>query len=156
MPMTIWVDADAVPTDVKEIVQRAARRREISTILVANKPVGIDDSPFISFVHVEAGADVADTYIVENGAPGDLCITADIPLAARLVDRGLTVIDPRGDEYSADSVGARLATRDFLASLRNTGIDLGGPPPFDRRARQRFAAAFDRLVTRALRASESI
>jgi uncharacterized protein YaiI (UPF0178 family) len=107
----------------------------------------------VSFVRVTEGLDVADTYIVEASAPGDLCITADIPLAARLVDQGLIVIDPRGDLYSPASIGERLSLRDFMAGLRDIGVPTGGPAPFGLKARQRFAATLDRELTRAVRAA---
>ena len=151
-PFRIWVDADALPGDVKEIILRASRRLQIETVLVANKRVATPDDPLVSLVRVDAGPDVADAYIVESSAPSDFCITADIPLAARLVEKGLTVIDPRGELYSAESIGERLAIRDFMAGLRAAGVQTGGPAPFDRRAKQRFAALFDRRLTAAMRA----
>jgi uncharacterized protein YaiI (UPF0178 family) len=149
--MRIWIDADATPGDIKEIVLRASQRLRVETILVANKNVGIGEGELVSLVRVDAGPDVADAYIVEHGQAGDFAITADIPLAARLVEKGLTVIDPRGELYSAESIGERLAIRDFMRDLRASGVQTGGPAPFDRRARQRFAALFDRLLTAALR-----
>ena len=151
MALRIWLDGDALPGEIKEIVLRAARRLAIETILVANKNVGIGDGPHVSLVRVDAGADVADAYIVEASAPGDFCVTADVPLAARLVDKGLTVIDPRGELYSDGAIGERLAIRDFMHDLRASGVQTGGPRPFDQRARQRFASTFDTLLTRALR-----
>ena len=149
--MRIWVDADATPGDIKEIVLRASQRLQVETILVANKNVGIGEGELVSLVRVDAGPDVADAYIVEHSRAGDFAITADIPLAARLVEKGLTVIDPRGELYSAESIGERLAIRDFMRDLRASGVQTGGPAPFDRRAKQRFAALFDRLLTAALR-----
>lgn len=153
--MRIWVDADALPNDIKDIILRAAQRRQVETILVANKPVWVSESPYVSFVLVTEGADVADAHIVEASAPGDLCITADIPLAARVVEKGLTAIDPRGDLYSAESIGERLAVRDFMAGLRDTGVQTGGPAPFGPRAKQKFAAMFDRVLTQLLRGTAS-
>jgi hypothetical protein len=140
-----------MPNDVKEIILRAARRRGVETTLVANKPVWIGEGDFVSFVHVTAGPDVADSYIVDASAPGDLCITADVPLAARVVAKGLIAIDPRGDLYSEESIGERLAIRDFMAGLRDSGVQTGGPAPFNQKAKQRFAAQFDTILTRALR-----
>lgn len=151
MSIKIWVDADAVPSEVKEIVLRASRRLEVETILVANKNVGTGPGPFVSFVRVDAGVDVADSYIVSAASPGDFCVTADIPLAARLVEKGLIVIDPRGEPYSTESISERLSIRDFMAGLREAGVWTPGPPPFDRRAKQKFASLFDSLLTRALR-----
>jgi hypothetical protein len=106
----------------------------------------------VSLVRVTEGPDVADAFIVESSSPGDLCVTADIPLASRLVDKGLVVIDPRGELYSEESIGERLSVRDFMASLRNAGIQTRGPPPFSPKAKQRFASLFDSLLTKALRA----
>jgi hypothetical protein len=123
----------------------------VPAILVANKNVHVGNSAFVSFVRVAKGADVADAYVVEASAAGDFCVTADIPLAAQLVAKGLTVIDPRGDLYSTETVGERLAMRDFKEGLREAGVQTGGPPPYDARAKQRFAARFDQLITKALR-----
>ncbi len=150
--MKIWVDADALPTEVKEIILRASRRLKIAAVLVANKNVRIAASPLVSFVRVSQGADVADRYIADHCAPDDFCVTADIPLAATLVGKGLTVIDPRGDVYSEDNVSDRVSIRDLMASLREAGIETQGPPPFNARAKQKFAASLDSLLTRALRA----
>jgi uncharacterized protein YaiI (UPF0178 family) len=150
-PFQIWVDGDAMPGEIKEIILRAAARLELPTILVANKNVHVGHGAFVTFVRVTKGADVADAYIVASARPGDFCISADIPLAALLVAKGVTVIDPRGDLYSTDTVGERLAMRDFMAGLRESGVETGGPPPFDAKAKQRFAARFDQLVTRALK-----
>jgi uncharacterized protein len=147
----IWVDADALPNDIKEIILRASARLGVETVLVANKNVATGGGDLVSLVRVDAGADVADSYIVEASAPGDLCVTADVPLASRLVEKGVTAIDPRGHVYSEDSIGERRSVRDFMAGLREAGMVTGGPPPFDRRAKQRFASTFDRLLTKAVR-----
>ena len=149
--MRIWVDADALPNEIKEIILRASARLGVETVLVANKNVSTGGGALVTLVRVDAGPDVADGYIVESSAPGDLCVTADVPLASRLVAKGVTAIDPRGELYSEDSIGERLSVRDFMAGLRDAGVTTGGPPPFDRRAKQRFASTFDRLLTRALR-----
>jgi len=151
MAFTIWVDADAVPHEIKEIILRAAERLKVKTVLVANKNVSIGRGDFASFVRVEKGLDVADSYIHTSSVAGDFCITADIPLAAALVEKGLTVLDPRGELYSVDSVGERLAIRDFMASLREAGVQTSGPPAFGAKAKQKFAALFDSLLTKALR-----
>ncbi|HEV8634918.1 MAG TPA: YaiI/YqxD family protein [Chloroflexota bacterium] len=150
--MRIWVDADAVPADVKEIILRASRRRSVETIFVANKNVWVGDDPLVSLVRVTEGPDAADAFIVGSSAAGDLCVTADIPLAARLVEKGLVVIDPRGELYSRESIGERVSVRDFMAGLRDAGVQTGGPPPFGLKAKQRFASLFDTQLTRALRA----
>jgi uncharacterized protein len=152
MAVRIWVDADAVPNEIKEIILRASQRLSVPTILVANKNVAIGRGPLVSLVRVTQGPDVADAYIVDNSAPEDFCVTADIPLAAQLVDKGLTVIDPRGELYSSSSVGERLSIRDFMASLREAGVQTAGPRPFSPKAKQKFAALFDSLLTKALKA----
>jgi hypothetical protein len=145
----IWVDADAVPRPVREILVRAAGRRNVEVILVANRwqePVG---SPSVRTVVVTAGADVADDHIVERCASADLVITADIPLAARVVELGATVLQPNGETLNSANVGERLSVRNFNEELRDSGIMTGGPPPFDKSARQRFANALDRWLTGA-------
>jgi uncharacterized protein len=149
--MKIWVDADALPGEIKDIILRAAERLKLPAVLVANKQLGVGLGRHVSFVRVRKGADVTDAHIYAASAPGDFCITADVPLAVALVGKGLTVIDPRGEQYSADNVGERLAMRDLMTGLREAGVETGGPPPFDARAKQRFAALFDRLLTQALR-----
>ncbi len=153
LPIKLWVDADALPNEIKDIVLRASRRLGVENVFVANKNVSVPDDPMVSFVRVTEGLDVADSFIVESSSPGDLCVTADIPLASRLVDKGLIVIDPRGDLYSEASIGERLSIRDFMAGLRDSGIQTRGPPPFSAKAKQRFASALDRELTRAVRAS---
>lgn len=149
--MKIWVDADALPTAIKDIILRASRRLRVETIFVANKELRVESDPLVSFVRVTEGIDIADGYIVDASEPGDLCVTADIPLAARLVEKGLVVIDPRGDLYSGEGIGERLSVRDFMADLRGAGVQTQGPPPFSARAKQRFASTLDRELTRALR-----
>jgi uncharacterized protein YaiI (UPF0178 family) len=150
--LKIWVDADALPGAVKEIILRASKRLAIETVFVANKMVQVGESRLVTFVRVGAGADVADAYIAERAAPADLCVTADIPLAAALVAKGVAVIDPRGDVYSEDNVGERLSVRDLMTSLREIGESTQGPPPFSAKAKQKFAAGLDSLLARALRA----
>ena len=150
--MKIWIDADAAPREVKELVFRTAKRLDIETVLVANQrmqtPVGIAQ---VSAIIVEGGPDVADRYIAEHAETGDLVITQDIPLAAILVPRQVTVLDVRGDEHTAETIGERLSIRDFMESVRNVGGTTGGPPPYDARAKQAFASALDRVLTRSLR-----
>ena len=147
--MRIWIDADAAPRDVKELVFRSAKRLNIETILVANQriqtPVG---NPLVSAVRVDGGADVADQYIASHAAPGDLVVTQDVPLAALLVPRDVAVIDVRGEEHTAETVGERLSVRDFMEQARLAGVVTGGPPPYDARARQAFAASLDRVLSR--------
>jgi uncharacterized protein YaiI (UPF0178 family) len=150
--MKLWVDADAAPRDVKEIVFRAARRLRIPTVLVANQWLSTPmDHPFVSSVRVAGGPDVADKHIAEHAEPGDVAVTADIPLAAKLVEKQVAVIDPRGEEYSEENVGERLNVRDFMDSLRGAGVETFGPRPYGPKDRQAFAAALDRVLTRALK-----
>lgn len=150
--MKIWVDADAAPREVKELVFRAAKRLQVETILVANQrlqpPAG---NPLVTAVRVDGGPDVADQYIAEHAELGDLVVTQDIPLAALLVPRHIVVLDPRGEEHTAETIGERLSIRDFMDRVRLAGGVTGGPPPFDARARQAFAGALDRALTRLLR-----
>ena len=128
---------------------RAAKRLAIETVLVANQrlqtPPG---NPQVTSVRVDGGADVADQYIVTHASAGDLVVTQDVPLAALLVPRQITVLDPRGEEHTAETIGERLSVRDFMDQARLAGIVTGGPPPYDGRARQAFAAALDRALTR--------
>lgn len=145
---TLWVDADAAPRDVKEIVYRAAKRLEIPAILVANQRLAAPPhNPFVSTVVVHGGPDVADRHIADHAEPGDVAVTADIPLAAILVDNGLTVIDPRGDEFTEENVHERLSVRDFMDQLRGSGVETGGARPYGARDKQAFAATLDRVLT---------
>jgi uncharacterized protein len=148
----LWIDADAAPRDVKEIVYRAAKRLELSCILVANRRLQVPEgNPFVSSVRVEGGPDEADRYIAEHAHAGDVAVTADIPLAAILVEKRVAVIDPRGEEYTRDSIGERLSVRDFMDGLRGAGVETGGARPYGARDKQSFAGALDRVLTRALR-----
>ena len=149
---TLWIDADATPRDVKEIVFRTAHRLALPTVLVANQRVPLPPGhPTVSAVRVEGGADVADRYIAEHAEAGDVAVTADIPLAAILVAKRVVVIDPRGEEYTSETVGERLSVRDFMDSLRGAGVETGGPRPYTPRDKQAFAGALDRVLTRARR-----
>lgn len=147
----IWVDADALPGEIKDIILRAALRLQIPTVLVANKHLELRPNPLFSTVRVARGADVADAYIVEQSQPGDFCVTADIPLAAMLVEKGVVVLDPRGEHYSPANVGERLAIRDFMTDLRDAGVQTGGPSAYGPKTKQKFAALFDRLLTQSVR-----
>jgi hypothetical protein len=150
--MRLWVDADATPRDVKEIVQRVAHRLEIETVFVANQRMATPPSnPFVTAVRVDGGPDAADQYIVEHAVAGDVAITADIPLAAILVPLGILVVDPRGEQYSADNIGERLAIRDFMDGVRGAGVETGGARPYAATDKQRFANALDRILTRLAR-----
>jgi uncharacterized protein YaiI (UPF0178 family) len=148
----LWVDADAAPRDVKEIVARAARRVEVPAVLVANQRLPVPPgNPFVTAVRVEGGPDVADRHIADTAEPGDVAVTADIPLAAALVAKGVRVIDPRGEEFTPDNVAERLSVRDFMDGLRGAGVETGGARPYGERDKKAFAAALDRALTRALR-----
>lgn len=146
--MRIWVDADACPGVVKEILYRAVQRVGIPLTLVANQALGTPPSPLIRSVQVTRGFDEADNYIVAKAAPGDLVITADIPLAADAIAKGAHVINPRGEEYTTENIRQRLAMRDFMEQMRSTGEVSGGPPPLGHKDRQAFANALDRLLAR--------
>lgn len=150
--MKLWLDADATPREVKEICFRASERLSLDTVLVANQRVQLPAGyKHLSAVRVEGGPDVADLYIAEHAEPGDVAVTADIPLAALLVPKNIVVIDPRGAEYTADSIGERLSVRNFMDELRSTGVETGGPAAYGAREKQAFANALDRALTRAMR-----
>ena len=149
--MRIWIDADACPRDVKDVVFRASSRTQIAVVLVANKPLSTPVTPLVTSVQVKGGPDVADDHIVAESQPGDIAITADIPLAARLVEKHVVTIDPRGTLYDADNVGERLSMRDFMADVRDAGVVTGGPAAYSARDKQKFASALDRELQRAKR-----
>lgn len=150
--MRIWVDADAAPRDVKEIVFRAAMRLEIEAVLVANQRMSTPmNNPFVSAVWVRGGPDVADAHIAAHAAAGDVAITADIPLAAILVEKRVVVLDPRGERYTEDNVQERLSIRNFMEGLRGAGVETGGAKPYGMRDRQAFAAALDRALAKGAR-----
>ena len=146
--MQIWVDADACPQVIKEILFRAAERAQVLTTLVANTLLRTPPSDFIKTVRVAQGFDVADHRIVQQVQPGDLVITADIPLAAEVIARGAHALDPRGELYSEDNVQERLAIRNLMQELRSTGALIGGPAPFGQSDRQLFANHLDRFLGR--------
>jgi uncharacterized protein YaiI (UPF0178 family) len=149
--MQIWVDADACPRAVKEIIYRTAIRRELLATLVANQPMTVPRSDFIQTVLVKAGLDEADAEIVRLLSPADLVITADIPLAAAVVEKGGFCLSPRGEEFLPENIGERLAVRDFMTELRDSGTETGGPPPFSPGDKKRFADALDRFLARHYR-----
>jgi uncharacterized protein YaiI (UPF0178 family) len=152
--MTIWIDADATPRDVKDIVFRAGTRLGIPTVLVANQRVETPiANPLITAVRVDGGPDVADQYIVDHAQAGDLVVTQDIPLAALLVPKKITVLDPRGEEHTEETIGERLSIRNLMESFRGAGVMTGGPAPWDNRSKQAFASALDRALTRMRRRS---
>ena len=149
--MKIWIDADACPRVIKEMVYRASLRLQIAVCLVANSDLSRATTGLISSVRVTDGFDVADDYIAKHAAPSDLVITADIPLAARIVEKGGVALDPRGELYTEENVGERLSMRNLMQELRAEGLVHGGPGQFGLTDRQRFASALDRLLTRMLR-----
>lgn len=144
--MRIWVDADACPNPIKEILFRAAERLKIQLTLVANKPLRTPPSAYINTIQVAAGFDVADDKIAQEVCAGDLVVTADIPLAAAALVKGGRVLDPRGEIYTTDNIEARLSVRKFMDELRASGVDTGGPPPFSQGDRQAFARQLERLL----------
>lgn len=147
--MTIYIDADAFPNRLKDIVYRASKRTGIPLVLVACQYVRVPESPLITSLEIEAGPDAADDWIAERVAPGDLVITQDIPLADRVVSSGASAIDPRGEFYTASNIKDRLATRNLLEGLRTEGLVSGGPPPFSHKNAQIFANSLDRFLTGA-------
>lgn len=149
--MQVWVDADACPVAVREILFRAAERREIPLTLVANQPIRTPASRFIKAVQVASGFDVADNEIVRRCAPGDLVITSDIPLAAEVLEKGAHALNPRGERYSPETIRDRLNMRDFMETLRASGVQTGGPPAMSKSDRQAFANSLDRFLTRHAR-----
>ncbi|WP_306602610.1 YaiI/YqxD family protein [Azonexus sp.] len=146
--MQIWVDADACPGVIKEIIFRAAERRQIQTTLVANQMLRTPPSKYIRAIQVASGFDVADAHIVDQLAPGDLVITADIPLAALVIERGAHALNPRGELYTTATIRERLNMRDFMEGLRAAGIETGGPAPFSQTDRQAFGNQLDRFLAK--------
>ncbi|TWJ26426.1 YaiI/YqxD family protein [Geobacter argillaceus] len=154
--MKIWIDADACPRVIKEIVFRASARLQMPVCLVANQDLSKAHTGLVTSVRVSDGFDVADDYIAEHAAPSDLVITADIPLAARIVAIGGVALDPRGELYTEENVGERLSVRDLMQELRTAGLVQGGPAQFGQADRQRFASALDRLLTQMKRGDSPI
>lgn len=151
--MQIWIDADAAPREVKEIVFKASARLKIPVVMVANQSIWFPPSTsLISCVAVRHGANVADKYIVDHAQLGDIAITADIPLAAQLVDKQVFVVDPRGEEYDDRNVVGRLAARDLFDAARGAGMEFSGQQPYNTKDRAAFASTFDRVLTRAIKA----
>ncbi|RAP60598.1 hypothetical protein A6B37_19640 [Achromobacter sp. HZ01] len=149
--MHIWVDADACPAVIKDILFRAAQRWQRPLTLVANQPLRTPPSPLIRAVQVPRGFDVADAHIAERAAPGDLVITGDIPLAAQVLENGAMALNPRGERYTPDTIRERLALRDMMEELRAGGVDTGGPASFSHADRKAFANQLDALLSRAAR-----
>lgn len=148
--MNIWVDADACPAVIKETLFRASKRTGVQLTLVANQPLTVPRSPHIRTVQVGRGFDVADNEIVRRCGPGDLVITGDIPLAAEAIEKGAHALSPRGEMYSADTIRARLTMRDFMETLRSSGVDTGGPSALSQSDRQLFASRLDTFLAASL------
>jgi len=144
--MKIWVDADACPVEIKAILFKAANRTGVQLTLVANKPLRIPSSRFIKFFQVSSGFDVADDEIVARQNVGDLVITGDIPLASKVVEKGGFALNPRGELYTTENIRDRLSTRDFMDSLRSSGVETGGPSALSKRDKQSFANHLDKLL----------
>lgn len=149
--MKIWIDADACPRVIKDIVFRASERVRVPVCLVANSDLSKCHTTYVSSVRVGKGFDVADDYIAQYADASDLVITADIPLAARIVEKGAVALDPRGELYTEENVGERLAMRNLMQELRTDGLVQGGPGQFNHSDRKRFASSMDRLLTRMVR-----
>lgn len=146
--MAIWVDADSCPNVIKDILFRAAERARETATFVANKPTRVPRSPWLGTIQVGTAFDAADRHILEHMQAGDLVITADVPLAAGVIDRGGLALSPRGDRFTPDNVREKLSIRDFTETLRGGGLVGGGPPALDARDRQRFANALDSWLAR--------
>ena len=146
--MQIWIDADACPVVIKEILYRAAERTKIQLTLVANQPMNTPKSRFIKSIQVSQGFDVADNEIVNRLSAGDLVITSDIPLAADVIEKGGIALSPRGELYTTDNIRARLNMRDFMESLRSSGVDTGGPPALNQSDRKTFANHLDHFLSK--------
>lgn len=147
-PMQIWVDADACPNVIKEILFRAAQRTGVMLTLVANAPLRVPRSPMIRTVQVPRGFDVADNWIAQQSGADDLVITADIPLAAMVIEKGALALNPRGELYTKENIRERLNVRDFMDQLRSTGVNTGGPNTLSQSDRQAFASRLDTLLAR--------
>ena len=149
-PPRIWVDADACPRPIKEVLYKAADRRHIDVLLISNQYLSLPSSPRIKGWTVPKGPDEADRYIATHAQSHDLIITQDIPLASDLIEKGCSVIDLRGREHTPNTIGQRLSIRNAMEELRDSGVMTGGPPPFDAKAKQAFSNQFDRVLTRVL------
>lgn len=147
----IWIDADACPVIARDIIVRAANRAKIEAIFVANQQVRLPPGPYTHSRQVPGGFDVADDAIAAEVSGGDLVITSDIPLAAAVIERGAQALNPRGEPYSPDTIRQKLNLRDFMDTMRASGVQSGGPPPYGMRERQAFANALDRYIAKAVR-----
>jgi uncharacterized protein YaiI (UPF0178 family) len=149
--MKIWVDADACPVVIKDIIFRAAKRTNVLVTLVANQFIQTPRLPNIKFIRVASGFDVADDEIVKRVSEGDLVITSDIPLAAEVIEKGGLALSPRGEMHTTENIKQRLNIRDFMDTMRSSGINTGGPPPLNQNDRQAFANHLDRILTKHMK-----
>jgi len=149
--MQIWVDADACPVVIREILYRAAKRKHILVTFVANQNIPLPASPYLSMLQVPKGFDIADDEIVKRTNTGDIVITSDIPLAAEVLEKGAFVLSARGERYTQNNIKARLNIRDFMETMRSSGVQTGGPPPLNKRDRQMFDNGLDQLLTKYCR-----
>ncbi len=149
--MNIWVDADACPVVIKNILFKVADRVKVELVLVANQVIKMPRSKYIKMLQVSAGFDEADNEIVKRAMEGDIVITADIPLAAEVIDKGCFALNPRGELYSEDTIKEKLNMRDFMDTLRSGGIETGGPKPLNQKNRNEFANQLDKLLTKLIR-----
>lgn len=148
---TIWVDADACPKPMREMIIRAAERTKVKTVFVANHPLPLPQREMISQIQVSAGFDVADHEIVRRVQQGDLVITQDIPLADELIAKGAQALSPRGELFTPENIKSRLNIRDFMETMRSSGVQTGGPNTLSEADKRQFASHFDRILTRAIR-----
>ena len=153
--MKIWVDADACPVVIKEILFRAADRTHIATTFIANQAIRTPPSPYIHAVQVPSGFDVADNEIVRRVEDGDLVITSDIPLAAEAIEKGALALSPRGEKHTKDNIRARLNMRDFMETMRTSGVQTGGPAALNHNDRMAFANQLDQIIAKYLRQKKS-
>ena len=151
--MTLWVDADACPATIKDLIIRAARRLKIMAVFVANKYIAIPESSYVSSRRIGANPEAVDMHIIENAQTGDIAVTQDIPLASALVSRGVIVISTRGELFTEENIGERVSIRNFMQDLREAGNITPGPKEFGQKDRQRFADTLDRVLTRTLKPS---
>lgn len=149
--MQIWVDADACPVAIREMLVRGADRAKIKIVFVANQYLKLPASAFASMIQVEKGFDIADNYIAQQVQPQDLVITQDIPLASEVIDKGALVINTRGEKLTKDNVKARLNVRDFMETMRSSGVHTGGPPPLSNKEKQLFANHLDQWLLLAMK-----
>jgi len=154
LTMTLWIDADACPRILREVIFRASDRHRLPTIFVANQPVGITPSVLIRSIQVTGGADMADQEIVARMQAGDLVVTQDIPLAAQVIEKGGMALHPRGEIFTPDNVRARLHLRDFMDTLRGAGVQTGGPPPLTERDKKQFADSLEKTIVRLKRLAQ--